>query len=617
MGRVSVMNALGKAVILTKPPFEERYYKPLLFLIWIVISCVLLAVKWHQIAQWGMGDPDDQMRVVEVRDWLAGQSWWDITQYRMNPPNGGPMHWSRLVDVPIAGLIVLFNLFVERSIAERAAFVILPLLTLGIIMIVLADITKKLFDTKTALLVTASLLMITPVIIQLVPMRIDHHGWQLVAFLAASWALQKQERPVLTSFILGSSLALWTEISIEGLPFAALFMGVFALRWIMSKATNQPAQLNISLAVMATTMAVLFAATEGLGSPKNFCDALSPVHIIVLLVIALIVNCASVVAYKAGYILNIFTKICVLMVSGGAGIACLLIIAPQCGGDAFGNLDPLVRTFWFDRTSEGLPLWKLPASIYLPDLLYWAIGFTGLIYWYSENNRAELQGKIELTLLFCGTILIGMSVERTTVYSLLLAQIFISHMVIGLLIKATKHPALWTRMMMRVVALIVIFPGILGQYIIQGMNYAHPVRASIQDKNKTGFNELAFKCQSSHSILPLNALPPSRIMAGLDVSPLILMHTKHSVVATGHHRNQLAMKDVIKAFTLPPDLARQIFRDRKIEYLVTCRGSYELMLYDEKAPNGLWAKLKNGETPKWLIPQAMPGPYQLWRVLKP
>ena len=45
---------------------------------------------------------DDAMRLAGVRDLLAGQSWFDLTQHRLDPPQGSPMHWSRLIDAPIA-----------------------------------------------------------------------------------------------------------------------------------------------------------------------------------------------------------------------------------------------------------------------------------------------------------------------------------------------------------------------------------------------------------------------------------------------------------------------------------------------------------------------------------
>ena len=38
------------------------------------------------------------MRLVEVRDWLAGQAWFDLHQYRLDPPDGVQMHWTRVLD---------------------------------------------------------------------------------------------------------------------------------------------------------------------------------------------------------------------------------------------------------------------------------------------------------------------------------------------------------------------------------------------------------------------------------------------------------------------------------------------------------------------------------------
>ena len=46
---------------------------------------------------------DDAMRLVEVRDLIGGQGWFDLFQYRMDPPSGLSMHWSRVIDAPLAG----------------------------------------------------------------------------------------------------------------------------------------------------------------------------------------------------------------------------------------------------------------------------------------------------------------------------------------------------------------------------------------------------------------------------------------------------------------------------------------------------------------------------------
>ena len=56
------------------------------------------------------------------------QDCFDLRQYRLNPPTGANIHWSRLVDLPIAGLILLLRPFVGGTDAERAAVAIAPML---------------------------------------------------------------------------------------------------------------------------------------------------------------------------------------------------------------------------------------------------------------------------------------------------------------------------------------------------------------------------------------------------------------------------------------------------------------------------------------------------------
>src|SRR5215467_4071610 len=66
---------------------------------------------------------DDAMRLVEVRDLLAGQSWFDLVQHRLAPPDGVNMHWSRLIDLPIAVLIRAGETVLAPIDAERFALI--------------------------------------------------------------------------------------------------------------------------------------------------------------------------------------------------------------------------------------------------------------------------------------------------------------------------------------------------------------------------------------------------------------------------------------------------------------------------------------------------------------
>src|ERR1700679_1153074 len=119
----------------------DRAFRIRLALLWLVVSLLMVALVKGNIAADVLPDGDDYMRLQQVRDLLGGQSWFDLHQYRYVPPVGAPMHWSRLVDIPIATLILLFRPFTGQLVAERLAEVIVPLLTLGCVMALVATIT--------------------------------------------------------------------------------------------------------------------------------------------------------------------------------------------------------------------------------------------------------------------------------------------------------------------------------------------------------------------------------------------------------------------------------------------------------------------------------------------
>ncbi|MFX7747817.1 hypothetical protein ABTK03_20785, partial [Acinetobacter baumannii] len=86
------------------------------------------------IEWFALGDTDDNMRLMQVRALLHGQGWYDLRQYRLNPPQGFDIHWTRIVDLPIAALILLLKPIAGSVWAERWACGIAPLLPLSITM---------------------------------------------------------------------------------------------------------------------------------------------------------------------------------------------------------------------------------------------------------------------------------------------------------------------------------------------------------------------------------------------------------------------------------------------------------------------------------------------------
>ena len=92
----------------------------------IVGKAVVLGAGMHENFA-NMGN-DNIMRLTVVRDLIAGQSWFDTTQYRMVPPEGLLLHWSRYIDAGIAAIIVPLSRFIEMDLAEQIAATAWPTL---------------------------------------------------------------------------------------------------------------------------------------------------------------------------------------------------------------------------------------------------------------------------------------------------------------------------------------------------------------------------------------------------------------------------------------------------------------------------------------------------------
>ncbi|MEM8726187.1 MAG: hypothetical protein AAGE86_11765, partial [Pseudomonadota bacterium] len=244
---------------------------------WAIVSVLSIIVHWGAIAGMRFPGPDDTMRLVQVRDLVGGQGWFDLTQHRVDAPGGGvPMHWSRLVDIPLALIIIVLTPVLGAPWAEVAALILVPLITLGCAMLLAARIAWRLMGDEEATLTSLIMAISIPVLFQLTPLRIDHHGWQIVCALAAVNGLMSRS-PVLGGWAVGAALAIWLSISIEGLPLSAAIFAVLAWRWVQQRGTRE--WLISAIQSLAIVSAALFLATRGIGDLATYCDAISPVHL--------------------------------------------------------------------------------------------------------------------------------------------------------------------------------------------------------------------------------------------------------------------------------------------------------------------------------------------------
>lgn len=600
--------------------FVERHFGKILAGLWLLEVALLLFTARDAIIAWKVGDPDDQLRMVQVRDWLAGQSWSDVTQYRMNLPSGGDMHWSRLVDVPLGLAIVILTPIVGLPKAELWAAVIIPLLTLGIFLSCYATLVRTHFGSAAALASTAGLLTAVPLILQLVPLRVDHHGWQLVCMTLCLTFLLDQKRPGRSAVLLGIVSAIWLEISIEAFPYVVAFFGIFGLRWLSSPlAPNQSPFLSpfnilaVSAALASAALLVIMKSPAPLN--QAVCDALSSAYVAAFLACALASSVLLTFVYMTGAQMGFWSKLTIGALGGVAALAVLGIGAPQCVGDSFQSLDPVVRRYWFNRTSEGLPIFELGLDQMVIASVVFLLGLSGIVH-LLRSSEVSKEGAVALVLIFAATALVGTYVSRTLVYFIIVTSVIIAPLSAALFARISQHDNLARRLVFRVAAIMLLLPVMTGQLVANTLEQMTPAPVSTIPPRFVVDFAAAKLCQNSSSIRELRRLPPSNLLAGLDVSPGILQHTQHRVVASGHHRNQPAMRDVIAAFTSSPDVLASVLNRRNIDYVAVCAAAPEFVFYQGMDEQGNWARLNRGDRFEMLVERPRLGPFRIWEVRK-
>ncbi len=572
-------------------------------LLWLAVSAILLWSAWEQVTTLSGWDPDDQLRLVQLRDFLGGQSWFDTTQYRMNSPEGAPMHWSRLIELPLALLVLILKPLVGQPMAEMIAGSAIPLLLLAAVAYVVGTIATRLSNAEAGI-VAVLLTLISPVLLlQLRPMRIDHHGWQIFfAVLALSTMFWPNKRR--GGLVLGISLALWLHISLEGAPLTAAFFVLLGWRWIIQKAHGR--RLAWTIASFAVSSIILFLGTQR-DLLVTHCDTISPPHIVAVVLAAAIMLPAIAAAPDHRRL-----RLAAAIAAGAAAVGAILLIAPVCAGGAFGGLDPLVREYWYANINEGLPIWHQTARNALVFMALSACGIAALLSVQSKAAHGTIKDIRVAGFFLVYATLLSLLVFRTVAVAAAFAIPLIAIWINQLFQQYRKSRKPVGRVGLVALMLFLLVPGpVVAQLYSAG---ERAFRAKPESDVTTAKTD-ARLCEAVPSVSALSALPKARIVASFDMGPTILLATPHQVLASSHHRNEAAMHDHIEIFRSAPDEARNIISKRGITHIVACPSEAELRYYQRKDPGGLWNKLSKGDVPAWLEPLPDMGEgIKVWRV---
>jgi hypothetical protein len=581
-------------------------------LLWLLTAAFLLHAQWDGIAALQTGNPDDALRLVQVRDLLGGQSWWDVSQYRINPAGGGGlMHWSRLIDLPLAAGIALLTPLTGQDLAERIIACAWPLGLLALLFLLVTRCAASLGDRRLTTLVPALAASNYVILYQFTPLRIDHHNVQVLLSLAI---LHLMLRPATGTrgALAGLFAATHLAISLEGLPAVALFAAIVALDWAWTDRPGSAARLKGYMVALASGVIGLQLLTRGTGSlVEHWCDALSLPWLGALGIAALMLTVAMPLLPSGAQAR--WWRIGLLAIAGSASGVTLLLIEPTCAAGPFAALDPVVKAHWYDHVREGLAVWNPLDSVTGFAVAPTVVGLIGsVLAWRHSTDEDQRHRWLIICVTLAGTGLLSLMVLRTASTAQLMALPGCAALGLMLWDRARTIRSVLPRIGASLASFVALPPlsGMLAAMVITSIAPPTPTSAA------SGNGATGATCVDPLSVAALNQLPPTIILAPLDIGPDLLQRTPHSVVATGHHRNNAAMALTINAFINDPERAKPLADAAGARLIVACIGAPEFRTFRRVAPDGLAAGLARGQVPDWLEPVPISDKAQLrvWRV---
>jgi hypothetical protein len=582
----------------------ERHWKWIILLVWFGICGWFLFEKWNDIRFFGLGDTDDNMRIMQVRALLHGQGWFDLRQYRMNPPAGANIHWSRLVDLPIAALILGLRPILGGAGAERWAVAIAPLLPYLVLLFALAITARRLIHPLAYPLALLAIFFAGSTNGMFMPERIDHHGWQL-ALLALSLAGIADRDRTRGGLVLGITSALSLAIGLEMIIYLAIAGALMVLFWVEDVAEAE--RLRAYALSLSSGIALSFLLFASYDNRNPVCDALSPVYLSDGLL-------GGALVYALAWLspLDWRRRLALALVAGALVAGFHASLWPQCLQKPE-HISPEAQQLWMSHVKEARPIYTHGWRI---AMLMVALPVTGAIGWavlaWLHRRDQELRRRIlGVALPGLAASLLLLWQTRTGPAAQMMAAVGAAGLVWVLvpLFWGSRHPPL--RVVGGVLA-IVVGAGAVVPFVL---NFIPEKKATAYEASIGRANAL---CASLWGLHPIALQPKGLVFTFVDLGPRLITHTHHDAITGPYHRNWPQIVDVMKAWRGSPDQARQIIVDRyHSNYVLSCPRSSTTTIFTSEAPNGFYGQLERGKVPPWLEPVPLPkdSPYRMWRIV--
>ncbi|MBB4239846.1 MULTISPECIES: hypothetical protein [Rhizobium] len=568
-------------------------------LVYAAIVIVAQLIIHRNLADYVGPDNDDAMRLVEVRDFLAGQGWFDMMQYRLGLAGGTLMHWSRFIDLPIASLILFFRMFLSPEGAEAAALTVWPLMLVLPLMFFMGLAGRRIAGVEGmhfSLILTALFVLLSP---RFVPGSIDHDNVQLgLVALTVAMLVDENYRP--RNFAIAAiALAVQLGIGAETTPFVAIACMSVACLWAWKGEIFAPAAKAFALTLTIAVSAAFFSLVPPRLYSMITCDNLSLGFYGITSAGCVGLLLSSIFASR----LSRPWRIAILAVNGAFVFAITVALAPQCLRNPLSDLDPMLVDFWLSRVTEAQSI--ISVAHRQPDTLgvFYATGLLAILvcaFRILRGTRPSLHAML-MALIAINWVITLVQVRGTEFANLLaipplalmIAELRKNYMADP---KSLRASLLYAGTLLASVPAVWAVGGALASKgVANGFMVAAPVKA----------DETA-NCTSQQALRPIAGLEPGVVAAASNLGAPLLRFTPHRTLSGPYHRDPDGMMAELLIGLAEPQQAESLLHEAKVTIVAFCQGDPQVELVSERAPKGLYAQLSAGHIPAYLEPIAAP-----------
>ncbi len=540
-------------------------------------------------------DTDDALRLAQVRTLLSGGGWFDPLIPSIGD-GGLHSHWSRLLDLPIAGLILAARQFVEGDRAEQFALLLWPKLVLLAFAIPFLRQAARETGVEAAVALAFMLWLSFLALVQFQLMRIDHHNVQNAC---AALAIVLATSPLATgrsAFAAGLIAGLGLAIGYEALPIIGLLAALLAAasplddrRRLLAENFGTGLAIALTLALIATVRPI-----DWLSPP---CDALGANVV------------AATVAGTAGLIAvgrfggGPAVRLVALASVGMMAITIFLAMQPACIAGPFAMLDPAQGDLWLNHVSEAKALTTVAET---DTAMAIAIGLPMLICLVAQaaiawRSRA-LSEALRLVMLVALTVL-GFRYQKMIPYAQLVGFYCLAR-------AAFTLPMPHRELTPRVAAMLTL---LLATPVPLWLGLSTMAPAAAKQEAEKG----SHTCSADRDFGVLATMPSARILPQPDLGGYLALLAQHQVMIGNYHRLDREIMRAAAIFMAPPDKAKPLLDDWRIDIVVHCAGE---RIYPHIVGEGSLARaIEQGkDLPNWLVPidLGVESGVRAWRVTR-